>query len=61
VFDATLTLKREALTTMSLTSVLARYPWMTAKVAWGIYWQALKLFIKRVPVYDHPKHSSTDP
>lgn len=57
VFDATLSLRREAITKTSLSSILWRYPWMTAKVAWGIYWQALKLFVKRVPVHDHPKHS----
>lgn len=58
VFDATLSLRREPITSANLTSVLWRYPWMTAKVVWGIYWQALKLFIKRVPIHDHPKHST---
>ena len=58
VFDATLSLRREPITTANLNAILWRYPWMTAKVAWGIYWQALKLFIKRVPVHDHPKHSA---
>ncbi len=58
VFDATLSLRREPISSGNLTSILWRYPWMTAKVVWGIYWQALKLFIKRVPVHDHPKHSS---
>ena len=58
VFDATLSLQREPITQRSLASILWRYPWMTAKVAWGIYWQALKLFIKGVPVHDHPKHKA---
>lgn len=57
IFDATLSLRREPITKASLSKVLWRYPWMTAKVAWGIYWQAMKLFIKRVPVHDHPKHN----
>ncbi|MBM6550996.1 DUF1365 domain-containing protein [Marinomonas ostreistagni] len=58
VFDATLSLRRETITKRSLASILWRYPWMTAKVVWGIYWQALKLFVKRVPVHDHPKHKA---
>ena len=58
VFDATLSLRREPITKRNLASILWRYPWMTAKVVWGIYWQALKLFIKGVPVHDHPKHKA---
>jgi DUF1365 family protein len=27
---------------------------MTIKVIFGIYWQALRLYIKRVPFYGHP-------
>jgi DUF1365 family protein len=27
---------------------------MTAKVALAIYWQALRLYLKGVPVYTHP-------
>ena len=53
-FDATLTLEREPWTARSLGRVLLRHPWMTAKVIGAIHWQALRLFLKRVPVYTHP-------
>ncbi|MEO0435901.1 MAG: DUF1365 domain-containing protein [Pseudomonadota bacterium] len=54
-FDATLALKAEPVSQASLNGVLWRFPLMTAKVALAIYWQALKLFLKRVPYHSHPK------
>lgn len=59
VFDATLALRAEPMTASSLNRMLLRYPMMTAKVAAAIYWQALKLFIKRLPIYPHPKTGSS--
>lgn len=53
VFDATLNLKREPLTRSALHRHLLSFPWMTAKTCLAIYWQALRLFIKRVPVLSH--------
>ena len=53
--DATLALKRREIDARSLGGVLIGFPWMTAKVAFMIYWQALKLWFKRTPVYDHPR------
>ncbi|MFN2288900.1 MAG: DUF1365 domain-containing protein [Chromatocurvus sp.] len=59
VFDATLALRAEPLTAGNLNRMLLRYPLMTGKVAAAIYWQALKLFIKRMPIYPHPKTGSS--
>ncbi len=54
VTDATLRLERRALNSTALLSLLVRYPWMTASVALGIYWQAMRLWLKGAPVFDHP-------
>jgi hypothetical protein len=53
--DATMALRRREITSGALASVLLQYPWMTGKVAFSIYWQALKLWFKRNPIYDHPR------
>lgn len=49
ITDATLHLKREPITRQSLHKILLRYPFMTVGVAVGIYWQALRLFLRGVP------------
>jgi DUF1365 family protein len=55
VFDATLALKARPMTAGALNAQLLLYPFMTAKVALAIYWQALKLFLKGVPIHAHPR------
>jgi len=34
---------------------------MTAQVGVGIYWQALRLWLKRVPIFDHPPRIAGSP
>lgn len=53
-FDATLALRREEITSGSLARALARFPWMTARVVAGIYWQAFRLWMKGAPYHEHP-------
>ena len=45
--------RRESLDRHSLHRYLRRFPWMTAKTALAIYWQALRLLLKRAPIFAH--------
>ena len=55
LFDASLTLRRRPINRHALTRVLLRYPVMTGKVISLIYWQSLRLLLKKTPVFTHPK------
>ncbi|MBP6515365.1 MAG: DUF1365 domain-containing protein, partial [Steroidobacteraceae bacterium] len=54
VFDATLNLQRKPVSSAALARALVSFPMVTIKVAVLIYWQALKLLLKRVPFFTHP-------
>jgi len=58
-FDATLTLKRQEISSASLARVLIVFPLMTLQVVTLIHWQALKLILKRARFFTHPDKATT--
>lgn len=61
IFDATLSMERRDITAASLARTLMRHPFMTARVFLGIYWQALRLWLKGIPFHSHPKTQGETP
>lgn len=53
IFEADLTAERREITGPSLNRMLLKYPVVTLKVVFGIYWQAFRLWRKGVPFYGH--------
>lgn len=54
VFDAGLEMERQPINVANLRRSLARFPCMTATIISAIYWQALKLWWKKIPYFPHP-------
>lgn len=54
VFSANLALQRKEISSLSLATVLMRFPLQSLRVIVAIHWQALRLWMKRVPLYAHP-------
>jgi uncharacterized protein len=52
-------LQREEITSWSLATLLAMFPWNSISVPVKIYWQAAKLWWKRCPYFPHPKTVSS--
>jgi len=55
LFDVNLNLEKQLLSQRNLLRVWCQLPMMTIKVVSGIYWQALKLFVKRIPFIGYQK------
>ena len=59
-FDAKLKLERKPWSARSLHRALLAHPWMTAKVIFAIHWEALRLYLKKVPVFTHPEQHTNE-
>lgn len=54
LFDATMTMRRRAITPSALRGLLVRYPLMSIRIITAIYAQAARLWWKRTPFFAHP-------
>lgn len=55
VFSAWFNLQRKVLDRAERRKILIRLPWQNVQIISRIYWQALKLLVKGMPLYPHPK------
>ena len=54
LFDSTLKLARHQLSHANLIKVFFKYPFITLKTVLAIYYQAVRLYIKGTPFFNHP-------
>lgn len=55
IFEASLRLKRESLSLQTVRRQIFKKPVMTAFVVAGIYWQAMKIYLKKIPYIAYEK------
>jgi uncharacterized protein len=57
LFDASLVMHPKPLTKRNLTKVWCQLPFMSIKIIGSIYWQAFRLFLKRIPFLGYQKNN----
>lgn len=58
VFEADLALRRQPLDAAALRRHVLAFPWMSLRTLGAIYWQAMRLLLKRTPLYAHTSSQS---
>lgn len=58
LFDARLSLQALPYTAINHTKLLWRFPFQCQRIALAIYWQAFRLWLKRIPFIPHPAKNS---
>jgi DUF1365 family protein len=63
IFDAELAMDRQEITSLALSRMLMKYPFMNMKIIGAIYWQAFRLKVKGAKFYIHPskRNNSKEP
>lgn len=59
-FVASFDYQRQPFTHKNFLKGILCQPFFSLHTVLGIYWQALKLFVKRIPIYNHPKYSDME-
>lgn len=58
-FTASMVLTAETLSPKAMNQLPFEFPLQTMRVVWRIYWHAFKLWLKKIPVFEHPKNNAT--
>lgn len=59
--DVVMNLRQKKMTTLNLMRVSISNPLISIKVFAAIYWQALKIYMKRIPFFSHPNKKKPVP